>query len=115
MEYLARFNFTWEYLSGSLNVADALSRHPSLHAAILSVATCSESADQPFAGSDFASHLKRAYATDPWFTEPLNTGHLRFANGLWIRCEGSYGQIVVPTVTMMPCAVSSCLASTTAR
>ena len=37
LEYMARFNFTWEHCAGSLNVADALSRHPSLHAAILSL------------------------------------------------------------------------------
>ncbi|GLI67045.1 hypothetical protein VaNZ11_011232 [Volvox africanus] len=37
MEYLARFDCTWEYISGKLNIADALSRHPSLHAAILAV------------------------------------------------------------------------------
>lgn len=30
MEYLARFHYTWEYRPGRINVADPLSRHPSL-------------------------------------------------------------------------------------
>ena len=34
LEYMSRFDYTWEYLSGSLNVADALSRHPSLQVAL---------------------------------------------------------------------------------
>ena len=39
LEFLARFDCTWEHISGSINIADALSRHPSLHAAILAVST----------------------------------------------------------------------------
>ena len=39
MEYLARFDYTWEYLKGSMNVADALSRHPLLQGIFLAMVT----------------------------------------------------------------------------
>ena len=95
MEYLARFNFDWEYLSGKLNIADALSRHPSLHAAVLAVITRRQAAE-PFAPSDFVQRLKHAYVTDSWFLERSNTDHLSREHGLWIRVEGVNRQVVVP-------------------
>jgi hypothetical protein len=45
LEYMSHFDCTWEYLSGSLNVADALSRHPSLQVA-LAVLTRGQAARQ---------------------------------------------------------------------
>ena len=46
MEYLARFDFLWEYTKGSLNVADALSRHPSLAHLVVAVVTRRQAASQ---------------------------------------------------------------------
>ncbi|GIL73953.1 hypothetical protein Vretifemale_3950, partial [Volvox reticuliferus] len=69
LEYMARFNFTWEHLSGSLNVADALSRHPSLHAVILSVVTRRQSAASEVTTSGFAQRIVQGYASDSWFKD----------------------------------------------
>ncbi|GIL86415.1 hypothetical protein Vretifemale_14750 [Volvox reticuliferus] len=59
LEYMAHFNFTWEHLSGSLNVANALSRHPSLHAIILCVITQCQSAASDTTVSGFTQHILR--------------------------------------------------------
>jgi hypothetical protein len=96
LEFLARFDYTWEHCAGTLNVADALSRHPSLHMAILAVVTRRQSAEAELTVGGLADRLRRAYAFDAWFAEPCNTGHLSVEKGLWIRTEGDYRQVVVP-------------------
>ncbi|GLI64506.1 hypothetical protein VaNZ11_007764 [Volvox africanus] len=96
MEYLSRFDCTWEYIAGRINIADALSRHPSLHAAILAApVTRSRSQEVPIA-ADLAQRLKVAYEVDPWFASPNNVEHLHKCNDLWIRQNGLTTQIVVP-------------------
>ncbi|GIL68882.1 hypothetical protein Vafri_22136, partial [Volvox africanus] len=65
MEFMARFNYTWEHCAGKLNVADALSRHPSLHAAILelpliSVMTRRSAAAQQAATQQVGEHAQAA-------------------------------------------------------
>ncbi|GFR52906.1 hypothetical protein Agub_g15551 [Astrephomene gubernaculifera] len=98
MEYMARFNYNWEYLSGSLNIADALSRHPNLHAVFLSAVTRSQTAQsaQPPSVSEFAARIKRGYSTDPWFTVAKNTARLTSDRGFWVRTDGDRRQFVVP-------------------
>ncbi|GLC63225.1 hypothetical protein PLESTF_000013700 [Pleodorina starrii] len=126
LEYMSRFDYTWEYLSGSLNVADALSRHPSLHAAILSVVTRSQARQvafnpsaapapaapaapapaapvpapapdpEPLTIPALATCLKDATAADPYFLTPRNVADLTLSNGLWVRSRHGVRQIVVP-------------------
>ncbi|GIL78503.1 hypothetical protein Vretimale_6069 [Volvox reticuliferus] len=96
LEYMARFNFTWEHLSGSLNVADALSRHPSLHAVILSVVTRRQSAASEVTTSGFAQRIVQGYASDSWFKDARNLEPYKQERGLWIRTDGERRQIVVP-------------------
>lgn len=95
MEYMARFNYTWEYLQGTLNIADALSRHPlHLHAAILAVTTRKQARQAPV---ELLARLKQAYATDPWFADAKNVGILTREDGFWIRTDRSgQKQVVVP-------------------
>ncbi|GIL67081.1 hypothetical protein Vafri_20516, partial [Volvox africanus] len=96
LEFMARFDFTWEYLSGSLNVADALSRHPSLHAVILSAVTRRQSAASEVTVSGFAQRIVQGYVSDAWFKDPRNLETLKQERGLWIRTDGDRRQIVVP-------------------
>ncbi|GLI71128.1 hypothetical protein VaNZ11_016210, partial [Volvox africanus] len=96
MEYLARFNCTWEYISGKLNIADALSRHPLLHAAILAAPVVRPRSEEVLIATDLAERLKVAYNADAWFADPANVENLRKQNGLWLRTEGAPTQIVVP-------------------
>ena len=96
MEFMARFNFTWEYLAGTLNIADALSRHPSLFSAVLSVVTRRQSAASDLTVSGFASRLIAAYASDPWFTDADNTFSLTCERGIWLRTTGNQRLVVVP-------------------
>ena len=98
LEYMARFNYSWEYVSGSLNIADALSRHPNLYAAVLSVATRRQTAKAPteVPPTEFAARLKDASVTDPYFTVKRNTANLTCSHGIWLRVLSDRRQIVVP-------------------
>ena len=98
LEYMARFNYNWEYVSGSLNIADALSRHPNLYAAVLSVATRRQTAKAPteVPPTEFAARLKDASVTDPYFTVKRNTANLTCSHGIWLRVLSDRRQIVVP-------------------
>ncbi|GLI65112.1 hypothetical protein VaNZ11_008562 [Volvox africanus] len=96
MEYLSRFDCTWEYIAGRINIADPLSRHPSLHAAILAApVTRSHNQEVPIA-ADLAQRLKMAYQADPWFASLSNVEYLHKRNNLWLRKDGSTTQIVLP-------------------
>jgi transposase InsO family protein len=121
LEYMSRFDYTWEYLSGSLNIADALSRHPSLHAAILSVVTRSQArplASGPAPGPTqaapveqpsppaapapsltipaLAARIRDASLTDPFFQKPRNVADMTLSNGLWVRYRQGLRQVMVP-------------------
>jgi transposase InsO family protein len=122
LEYMARFNFTWEHCRGILNVADALSRHPSLHAAILASAaapsvavttrhSARQAAEPPPSpslpvtsgpprksqgvDSTLTARLHRSSAADPFFSG-RNVRNLLREQGLWFRIAGEHRQIVVP-------------------
>jgi len=93
MEYMARFDYTWEYLQGSLNIADALSRHPDIHASAITRSQCV--APEPALS---VKRITRAYASDPWFADAANTVGLTKERGLWIRTDANSGckQVVIP-------------------
>lgn len=75
-EYLSRFHFTWEHRPGRLNVADPISRNPSLHA----VTTRSSAAHT------LVQSMLDACQKDPWFKDSLNTNSLqRTSNGLYTK------------------------------
>ncbi|GIL51403.1 hypothetical protein Vafri_7303, partial [Volvox africanus] len=65
MEFLARFDCVWEHIAGRINIADALSRHPSLHAAILVAPVLRPRSTETPLSVDLAERLKAAYASDP--------------------------------------------------
>ncbi|GIL67083.1 hypothetical protein Vafri_20518, partial [Volvox africanus] len=96
MEFLARFDCVWEHIAGRINIADALSRHPSLHAAILAAPVLRPRSTESPLSVDLTKRLKTAYASDPWFATPENVESLRRQNGLWLQTEGSVTRIVVP-------------------
>ena len=73
MEYMARFNYTWEYCAGTLNIADALSRHPSLHLVVLNAVTRRPSSTRAITPAGLSEWVRSAYASDPWFADPANT------------------------------------------
>ena len=96
MEYMARFHYTWEHCAGVLNVADALSRHPSLHAVLLNAVTRSQSTAPALTPAGLSERIRSAYASDPWFADPANTASLECERGLWLRTEAGKRLVVVP-------------------
>lgn len=86
-EYLSRFDFTWEHRPGRLNVADPISRNPSL----LAVSTRAAKT------STLVQDILTAYASDPWFSYAHHTERLeRALSGLWMKQVGSHSVIVMP-------------------
>lgn len=84
LEFMQRFHVTWEYRPGRLNVADPLSRNPTLlyarHIRLLAMVTRSQEA------RPFRQRIAAAYAQDAWFSNPLNLKGLRLSSdGLWIK------------------------------
>ncbi len=64
VEYLSRFNFTWEYRAGRFNVADPMSRLPD---AVASVVTRSQSAAVPPTTADTTTKRKHTpVPAPPW-------------------------------------------------
>ena len=119
MEYFARFNYSWLYRHGRLNMADPLSRNPALALMRLTVAvtTRSKSGRVPVllpipAGAaelpvrkrrrrqrpkpvvlSLYDRILQGYAIDPWFAVPFNLTLLtKSSEGFWM----SVGKIVVP-------------------
>ena len=120
MEFMSRFNYTWLYRPGRINVADPLSRHPTFSApsasslprlaALLAAAggphkrtkrTMSLSEQQvgdTLKGAMLPA-MAEAYDKDTWFASHRNTRSLRLdpASGLWYRKSAAgHEQIVVP-------------------
>ena len=85
---LSRFDFIREYRKGAYNIADPLSRNPTLMAM-----TCYKDVfSQP--SMDFLDMVRNAYGNDPWFDMEGHTKGLWFENGLWYR----ENKIAVPNV-----------------
>lgn len=82
LEFLQRFHVAWEYRPGRTNVADPISRNPSLRyatpEAILRVVTRSQ------ATNPLRERIIAATKVDPWFSDKVNTSDLtQVADGLW--------------------------------
>ena len=109
-QYLACFMpFQWEYIEGRLNVADPLSRHPSLNSLTVQRIPARQPAVQGPVEPTLLQKIKDAYALDDWFADSLNTANLQFEQGLWKgtgsddscpfrRKSPSAAQLVVPDV-----------------
>ena len=90
-EFLSRFDFEWEYIKGKANVADPLSRIPTLMTA-LTQHEMMYAPDLATSNHDLLESLKSGYDKDPWFKIQTHVSSLTFENGFWIRGK----LIVVP-------------------
>jgi hypothetical protein len=85
-EFLSRFDIEWMYKPGRTNMADPLSRCPSLlvlGAVLTRAADGYVNADIDAEQSVLVQALQDAYATDPWFDNPENVAELRYKGGLY--------------------------------
>ena len=89
-EFLARFDFEWEYIKGKANVADPLSRSP----ALLSTLTAHEMCYTIEPDEALLDAVKSGYENDPWFQDQRNLNELSFDASYWRRG----GLIIVPDV-----------------
>ena len=116
MEYMARFDYEWQYRKGRLNVADPISRNPALAVLYISLAVFTRATVK----ADIAAKTRKiplgttrsgrhrdpvvrslydrildGYAIDPWFADLQNTKTLtKSSDGFWLR----QGLICVPHV-----------------
>ena len=79
-QFLSQFMpFKWEYIPGRTNVADPLSRHPTFDAI-----TVTHLLPRNTPSQQLTARIQRAYASDPWFSNPLNIQSLQFnPDGFW--------------------------------
>ena len=89
-------DFQWEYRKGCCNVADPISRCPSLHAV---AADPDSDSDSDVTGSvnvsgQFLQHIRDGYVHDPYFADEHNTSEYTFVGGYWRKG----GLIIVPDV-----------------
>ena len=120
LEFMSRFNYTWQYRPGRTNVADPLSRHPNFStpkasslprlSALLAASkanTKRTKRDLPLSEQQVGDTLsqallpalKAAFDKDTWFANHRNTRTLRLDpdSGLWHRKSAAgHDQIVVP-------------------
>ena len=97
MEYLARFDYDWKYRPGRLNVADPISRNPTLGLVFVSFAAATRAATKALLKEknrkvplvtprtrgnkvpvvrSFYDRVLEGYALDPWFADLANTDRL---------------------------------------
>jgi len=84
-QFLARFDYTWEYRKGIYNIADPLSRNPTLLSTMIHGTPEGPS-------QELLQRIKEGYAKDSWFQLPDNVATLRHADGLFLKGD----QILVP-------------------
>ena len=94
-EFLVRIDFNWDYRKGCANVADPISRCPSLY---LITTEDDDSVREiyntlPISG-DFLSRVREGYDKDPWFADSEHTKPFTFSGGYWRDGE----LILVPSV-----------------
>lgn len=87
-QFLARFDFEWEYRKGAYNIADPLSRNPNLMNMDMQV--LSEPSEK------LINLIKESYAQDPYYSEPKNLGKLKLVDGLYYE---EHGRILIPKDT----------------
>ena len=85
---LSRFDFDWEYRKGAYNIADPLSRNPSLLMMTVSQQMFSQTS------ASMIEEIKSGYDKDIWFTCVENVKDLHFQEGLWTKSS----KLVVPNV-----------------
>lgn len=122
---MSRFNYTWQYRPGRIDVADPLSRCPSFHApdsqtlpslsAILAAGRAGKPrtvATKPVTSDEAGEALSQAlvpsllaaYQRDDWFSDRRRTRKLRYdpMSGLWFRKPvAGPDQVVVPNDTAL--------------
>ena len=104
-QFLSRFQ--WEYRKGCCNVADPISRCPSLHAV---AAGPDSDSDADVTGSvnvsgQFLQHIPDGYVHDPYFADEHNTSGYTFVGGYWRKGE----LIILPDVhsSVCPCIMTN--------
>lgn len=92
MQFMARFHYTWQYRPGRVNVADPISRCPSL--AFVQAQELNGPVEMPVSQAILA-----AYPSDPFFSDSRKTAALtRTDLGFWLQAgrNGAPPRIVVP-------------------
>ena len=85
---LSRFDFEWEYRKGAYNMADPLSRNPTLMMAQYH----KDMFSQP--SMEFIEKVRKGYERDPWFLNKANVEALEWKDGLWYHTN----QVMVPNM-----------------
>ena len=78
---MQRFNYTWEYRPGRLNVADPISRSPLL--AYMKVPILMALVLNSIEDDSFRRRIAEGYLIDPWFQDLANLDQLSHVNGLY--------------------------------
>jgi len=101
-EYLSRFDIEWVYKPGKTNVADPLSRMPTLMLGAIQtrrrrVDSAPETTEPAKLSTDesniLLSEFREGYAVDPWFADETNMAKLIWRGGLLLHPGG---RICVP-------------------
>ena len=102
-EYMSRFNIVWVYKPGRVNVADPLSRQPSLlmalttrHRARKRARNISGAAKGLADSSEFVASVRKAYQSDAWLQSAEGRSELSQSNRLWWHGAGDQKCLYVP-------------------
>jgi len=92
-EFLSRFDLIWEHRPGRVNIADPLSRKPSLMFAAMSTRAASatqrdethsdECLDSSEIESEFAAKVQASYVGDEWLKLPKSKRVVTYKQGFW--------------------------------
>ena len=108
-EFMSRFELVWEHRPGRINIADPLSRKPSLMFAAMSTRAAAAARQAPAAAakptpakerpdsaeieSDFADRLRASYESDEWLKVPKNNQLLSSVDGFWWYSKGKNSEV----------------------
>ena len=90
-EFLSRFHLIWEHRPGRTNIADPLSRKPSLMLAAMSTRAASSARrtperERPSSAdieSEFEAKLRASYEVDEWLKMPKSQRVVTYKHGFW--------------------------------